>query len=139
MLGQHREPLHRRILRALERFSRDCKEDAAEILMHHTVQVRAWPEAGDYVMGSESRRSSPPEWRDIPALASGHLPQGIPNGFSQGGPGTATSLLTYQVYRVAFNGLYFGYASSVAVFGFLIVLVISLVGFAFLRRSMQSI
>jgi multiple sugar transport system permease protein len=60
-------------------------------------------------------------------------------GFTQGGPGTATSLLTYQVYRVAFNGLYFGYASSVAVFGFLIVLAISLVGFVFLRRSMHTI
>jgi hypothetical protein len=34
---------------------------------------------------SSSQRSSPAKWHDIPALAAGHLLQGIPNGLSQGG------------------------------------------------------
>jgi multiple sugar transport system permease protein len=59
-------------------------------------------------------------------------------GFTQGGPGTATSLLSYQVYRVAFNGLYFGYASAIAVFGFVLVLVMSFVGFVLLRWSIRA-
>jgi multiple sugar transport system permease protein len=59
-------------------------------------------------------------------------------GFTQGGPGTDTSLLAYQVYRVAFNGLYFGYAAAVAVFGFIIVLAISLAGFVLLRWSIRN-
>ena len=50
-------------------------------------------------------------------------------------PGTSTSLLSYQVYKLAFSGLYYGYGASVAVFAFLIVLVISVVGYTFMRRS----
>jgi multiple sugar transport system permease protein len=56
-------------------------------------------------------------------------------GLTQGGPGTSTSLLSYQVYKLAFSGLYYGYGASVAVFAFLIVLVISVVGYTFMRRS----
>ncbi|HKO23689.1 MAG TPA: sugar ABC transporter permease, partial [Chloroflexota bacterium] len=56
-------------------------------------------------------------------------------GLTQGGPGTSTSLLSYQVYKLAFSGLYYGYGASVAVFAFLIVLVISVVGYMFMRRS----
>jgi multiple sugar transport system permease protein len=56
-------------------------------------------------------------------------------GLTQGGPGTSTSLLSYQVYKLAFSGLYYGYGASVAIFAFLIVLVISVVGYAFMRRS----
>ena len=56
-------------------------------------------------------------------------------GLTQGGPGTSTSLLSYQVYKLAFSGLYYGYGAAVATFTFLIVLVIGLVGFVFLRRS----
>jgi multiple sugar transport system permease protein len=56
-------------------------------------------------------------------------------GLTQGGPGSSTSLLSYQVYKVAFSGLYYGYAAAIACFAFLIVLVISLVGYVFLRRS----
>ena len=59
-------------------------------------------------------------------------------GFTQGGPGSSTSLLSYQVYKLAFSGLYYGYGSAVAVFTFLIVLVISLVCYVFLRRSNSS-
>jgi ABC-type sugar transport system permease subunit len=56
-------------------------------------------------------------------------------GLTQGGPGTSTSLLSYQVYKLAFSGLYYGYGASVAIFAFLIVLVISVVGYVFMRRS----
>ena len=56
-------------------------------------------------------------------------------GLTQGGPGTSTSLLSYQVYKLAFSGLYYGYGAAVATFTFLIVLAIGLVGFVFLRRS----
>lgn len=60
-------------------------------------------------------------------------------GFTQGGPGFATSLLSYQVYKLAFSGLYYGYGSAIAVFTFLIVVAISLVSFAFLRRANSSV
>ncbi len=59
-------------------------------------------------------------------------------GLTQGGPGTSTSLLSYQVYKLAFSGLYYGYGAAVAVFAFLIVLVISIVCFVFLRRANAS-
>jgi multiple sugar transport system permease protein len=59
-------------------------------------------------------------------------------GLTQGGPGSSTSLLSYQVYKVAFSGLYYGYAAAIACFAFLIVLVISLVGYVFLRRSQNA-
>lgn len=54
---------------------------------------------------------------------------------TQGGPGTSTSLLSYFVYVQAFRALNFGYASALAMFLFLIVLVVGLVGFVLLRRS----
>ena len=56
-------------------------------------------------------------------------------GLTQGGPGNATSLLPYQVYTAAFSSLDFGYASAIAIFTFAIVLVLSLVGYAILRRN----
>ena len=59
-------------------------------------------------------------------------------GFTQGGPGSATSLLSYQVYKLAFSGLYYGYGSAVAVFAFAVVLVISLLCYAALRRSVAT-
>ncbi|HVA89537.1 MAG TPA: sugar ABC transporter permease [Chloroflexota bacterium] len=58
-------------------------------------------------------------------------------GFTQGGPGYTTSLLSYQVYKLAFTGLEYGYGSAVAVFTFLVVLCITLVCFGFLRRSVN--
>jgi multiple sugar transport system permease protein len=60
-------------------------------------------------------------------------------GLTQGGPGSSTSLLSYQVYKVAFSGLYYGYAAAIACFSFLIVLVISLVGFFFLRYTQNAL
>jgi len=56
-------------------------------------------------------------------------------GLTQGGPGVSTSLLSYQVYKLAFSGLYYGYGAAVAVFAFLIVVAISAVCFMFLRRA----
>jgi len=52
-----------------------------------------------------------------------------------GGPGSATSLLSYVVYLQGFRVLNFGYASAVAMLLFVIVLVIGVVGFGLLRRS----
>ena len=54
---------------------------------------------------------------------------------TSGGPGTATSLLSYAVYVKAFTGLDFGYASALAVGLFLIVLVVGLVGVCLVRRA----
>jgi multiple sugar transport system permease protein len=54
---------------------------------------------------------------------------------TEGGPGTATSLLSYSVYVQAFRTLNFGYASALAMGLFGIVLVVGLVGFALVRRA----
>ena len=54
---------------------------------------------------------------------------------TQGGPGTATSLLSYLVYLQAFRVLNFGYAAAISMVLFLIVLIIGLAGFALLRRA----
>jgi ABC-type sugar transport system permease subunit len=60
-------------------------------------------------------------------------------GLTQGGPGNATTLLSYQIYQLAFTGLYYGYGSAVAVFAFLIVLTLSLIFFLFMRRSERAL
>ncbi|GAC1475599.1 MAG: sugar ABC transporter permease [Ktedonobacteraceae bacterium] len=60
-------------------------------------------------------------------------------GLTQGGPGNSTTLLSYQVYQLAFTGLYYGYGSSVAVFAFLMVVALSLVFFFFMRRSERAL
>jgi multiple sugar transport system permease protein len=52
-----------------------------------------------------------------------------------GGPGTATSLMSYVVYLQAFRVLNFGYASALAMVLFLMVLVIGVLGFVLLRRA----
>jgi multiple sugar transport system permease protein len=52
-----------------------------------------------------------------------------------GGPGTATSLMSYVVYLQAFRVLNFGYASALAMVLFFMVLVIGVVGFGLLRRA----
>lgn len=52
-----------------------------------------------------------------------------------GGPGTATSLLSYNVYLQAFRTLNFGYASALAMGLFGVVLVVGLVGFVAVRRA----
>lgn len=52
-----------------------------------------------------------------------------------GGPGSATSLLSYVVYLQGFRVLNFGYASAVAMLLFFIVLVIGVLGFGLLRRT----
>jgi multiple sugar transport system permease protein len=60
-------------------------------------------------------------------------------GLTQGGPGVSTSLLSYQVYKLAFSGLFYGYGSAVAVFSFLIVLALCLIFFWFMRRSERAL
>jgi len=52
-----------------------------------------------------------------------------------GGPGTATSLMSYLIYLQAFRVLNFGYASALAMGLFGMVLVVGVVGFMLLRRS----
>jgi multiple sugar transport system permease protein len=54
---------------------------------------------------------------------------------TQGGPGTATSLMSYQVYVQGFRVLNFGYASAISMTLFLMVLVVGLFGFGLLRRA----
>lgn len=48
---------------------------------------------------------------------------------TQGGPGSATSLISYRVFIEAFKNLNFGYASSIAMVLFLVLIVVSLLGF----------
>ncbi len=60
-------------------------------------------------------------------------------GLTQGGPGNATTLLSYQIYQLAFTGLYYGYGSAVAVFAFLMVVALSLIFFLFMRRSERAL
>lgn len=54
---------------------------------------------------------------------------------TQGGPGTATSLMSYLVYLQGFRVLNFGYAASLSMGLFGMVLVVGLIGFVFLRRA----
>jgi multiple sugar transport system permease protein len=54
---------------------------------------------------------------------------------TQGGPGTATALMSYLVYLQGFRVLNFGYASALSMGLFFMVLIIGLVGFVLLRRS----
>ncbi len=54
---------------------------------------------------------------------------------TEGGPGTATSLMSYQVYLQAFRVLNFGYASALSMGLFAMVLVVGLSGFVLLRRA----
>ncbi len=56
-----------------------------------------------------------------------------------GGPGSATSVLSYAVYLEGFRVLNFGYASSIAMLLFVIVLVMGIVGFVFLRRAVERL
>jgi multiple sugar transport system permease protein len=60
-------------------------------------------------------------------------------GLTQGGPGNATTLLSYQIYQLAFTSLYYGYGSAVAVFACLIIVALSLIFFLFMRRSERAL
>jgi multiple sugar transport system permease protein len=60
-------------------------------------------------------------------------------GLTQGGPGNATTVLSYQVYQLAFTGLYYGYGSALAVFAFIVVATLSLIFFLFMRRSERAL
>jgi multiple sugar transport system permease protein len=54
---------------------------------------------------------------------------------TEGGPGTTTALFSYLAYLQAFRVLNFGYAASISMILFLIVLVVGLFGFFLLRRA----
>jgi multiple sugar transport system permease protein len=51
------------------------------------------------------------------------------NIMTQGGPGTATTVIVFRIYQDGFISLKFGYASAMAYFLFLIILVITLIQF----------
>ncbi len=54
---------------------------------------------------------------------------------TQGGPGSATSLMSYLVYLQGFRVLNFGYAAALSMALFGMVLIVGLIGFVFLRRA----
>jgi multiple sugar transport system permease protein len=54
---------------------------------------------------------------------------------TSGGPGMATSLMSYQVYLQGFRVLNFGYASAISMGLFLMVLIVGIFGFGLLRRA----
>ena len=60
-------------------------------------------------------------------------------GSSYGGPGTATSLLSYLVYLEGFRVLNFGYASAIAMLLFFIVLIVGVLGYGLLRRAWERL
>jgi multiple sugar transport system permease protein len=51
------------------------------------------------------------------------------NIITQGGPGTSTTIIVFQIYQEGFVGFRFGYASAMAYFLFFIILLITLIQF----------
>jgi multiple sugar transport system permease protein len=51
------------------------------------------------------------------------------NIMTEGGPGTATTVIVYRIYEEGFINLKYGYASAMAYFLFLIILIITLIQF----------
>ena len=51
------------------------------------------------------------------------------NIMTEGGPGTATTVIVYRIFTEGFENLKFGYASAMAYFLFFIILVITLIQF----------
>lgn len=51
------------------------------------------------------------------------------NVMTEGGPGTATTVLVFRIYQEGFVGLRYGYASAIAYFLFAIIMVVTLVQF----------
>jgi len=54
---------------------------------------------------------------------------------TQGGPGTATSLMSYRVYLEAFRFLNFGYGSALAVVSFVLILIVAIIGLLLLKYA----
>ncbi len=48
---------------------------------------------------------------------------------TQGGPGTSTLVLVYHIYNTAFISWNLGYASTIAIVLFLLVLIVTLIQF----------
>jgi ABC-type sugar transport system permease subunit len=51
-----------------------------------------------------------------------------------GGPGYATQVLAYRIYQVAFTGLNFGYASTLSMVLFAVVVITAVLGLLLYRR-----
>ena len=51
------------------------------------------------------------------------------NIMTQGGPGRSTNVLVYRIYQEGLQKLQFGYASAMAYFLFIIIMVITLIQF----------
>ena len=56
---------------------------------------------------------------------------------TQGGPGDATNVIVYAIYRDAFFNFRFGTAAARSIILFVIVLVITLIQFSFEKRSVH--
>jgi ABC-type sugar transport system permease subunit len=56
---------------------------------------------------------------------------------TEGGPGRATNVLAYTIYQQAFLRYQMGYASALAVFLFLVIIIFTLVQFRGQRRWVQ--
>lgn len=52
-------------------------------------------------------------------------------GMTQGGPGFATSVLSWQVYKQAFQAFNFGYASAISVVLLFVIAIVGAIGYAF--------
>src|SRR5439155_1399058 len=71
------------------------------------------------------------------------VPVGIVQGFqtqlilTDGGPGWATEVPGLRMYQTAFEGSRFGYASAIGLVLFLIVLVLTIINFRFIRPSTE--
>lgn len=56
-------------------------------------------------------------------------------GMTMGGPGYSTSVLSYKMFREAFSGLNFGYASAIGVVLFLVTVFVGIIGFIYWRKN----
>ena len=54
---------------------------------------------------------------------------------TQGGPGTSTYVLVYDIYQVAFKELRYGYASAISMVLFALVLIITILQFHIEKRK----
>ena len=54
---------------------------------------------------------------------------------TSGGPGTATSVVSYKIYEIIFKFINFGYGSALSLFLLIVVLIFTSISTIFLRRS----
>ena len=53
---------------------------------------------------------------------------------TEGGPGNSTEVITYLIYHKAFRSFDFGYAATLSVILFVIILLVTLVQFSYFER-----